>query len=161
MATIPLCFEFFRCRIDVLQSWLSRSTISIAVFCLQNLIWILHYFAIIVFNMKTSSFSVIQKKQTRPRFFAVANLPPWETTWHCFYPISQKLALGPEARKRESSHLGELREVTRKQALARACTRAIAAQHNNDLECWIQCFYMEFLSLVILFAVFNVSVLGF
>ena len=76
MATIPLCFEFFRCRIDVLQSEFSRSTISIAVFCLQNLIWLLHYFAIIVFNMKTSSFSVIQKKQTRPRFFAAANLPP-------------------------------------------------------------------------------------
>ena len=29
--TIPLCFEFFRCRVDVLQSWFSRSTISIAV----------------------------------------------------------------------------------------------------------------------------------
>ena len=29
MAAIPLCFEFFRCRV---------STISIAVFCLQNLI---------------------------------------------------------------------------------------------------------------------------
>ena len=33
MATIPLRFEFFRCCVSVLQS----STISIAVFCLQNL----------------------------------------------------------------------------------------------------------------------------
>ena len=33
MATIPLCFEFFRCRVYVLQSYFSRSTISIAVAC--------------------------------------------------------------------------------------------------------------------------------
>ena len=44
MATIPLCFEFFRCRVDVLQSWSSLSTISIAVFCLQNLICRILYF---------------------------------------------------------------------------------------------------------------------
>ena len=37
MATIPPCFEFFRCHVDVLQSEFSRYTISIAVFCLQNL----------------------------------------------------------------------------------------------------------------------------
>ena len=40
IATIPLCFEVFRCRVDVLQSYVSRSTISIAVFCLQNLIFL-------------------------------------------------------------------------------------------------------------------------
>ena len=49
MATIPLCFEFFRCRVDVLQSQFSRSTISIAVFCLQNLICLLVIFADQVF----------------------------------------------------------------------------------------------------------------
>jgi len=32
MATIPLCFEFFRCRVDVLQSYFSRSSISFAEF---------------------------------------------------------------------------------------------------------------------------------
>ena len=41
MATIPFCFEFFRCHVDVLQHYFSRSTISIAVFCLQNLICLL------------------------------------------------------------------------------------------------------------------------
>ena len=41
MPTIQLCFEFFRCRVDVLQSQCSRSTISIAVFCLQSLICLL------------------------------------------------------------------------------------------------------------------------
>ena len=49
MATIPLCFEFFRCRVDVLQSQFSRSTISTAVFCLQNLICLLFIFADQVF----------------------------------------------------------------------------------------------------------------
>ena len=49
MATIPLCVEFFRCRVDVLQSSFSRSTISIAVFCLQNLICLLVIFADQVF----------------------------------------------------------------------------------------------------------------
>ena len=44
MATTPLCVEFFRCRVDVLQSSFSRSTISIAVFCLQNLICLHYYF---------------------------------------------------------------------------------------------------------------------
>ena len=47
--TIPLCVEFFRCRVDVLQSSFSRSTISIAVFCLQNLICLLVIFADQVF----------------------------------------------------------------------------------------------------------------
>ena len=49
MAIIPLCFEFFRCRVDVLHSKFSRSTISIAVFCLQNLICLLFIFADQVF----------------------------------------------------------------------------------------------------------------
>ena len=49
MATTPLCVEFFRCRVDVLQSSFSRSTISIAVFCLQNLICLLVIFADQVF----------------------------------------------------------------------------------------------------------------
>ena len=49
MATIPLCFDFFRCRVDVLQSYFLRSTISIAVFCLQNLICLLFIFADQVF----------------------------------------------------------------------------------------------------------------
>ena len=31
-ATTPLCFGFFRCRVDVLQSLFSRSTISFAEF---------------------------------------------------------------------------------------------------------------------------------
>ena len=31
-ATTPLCFRFFRCRVDVLQSLFSRSTISFAEF---------------------------------------------------------------------------------------------------------------------------------
>ena len=44
VATIPVCFEFFWCRVDVLQSKFSRSTISIAVFCLQNLICLHCYF---------------------------------------------------------------------------------------------------------------------
>ena len=39
MATMPLCFEFFRCCVDVLQSYFSHSTISIAVFSLQNLMY--------------------------------------------------------------------------------------------------------------------------
>ena len=46
---IPLCFEFFWCRVDVLESLFSRSTISIAVFCLQNLICLLVIFADKVF----------------------------------------------------------------------------------------------------------------
>ena len=49
MATILLCFEFFRCRVDVWQSYFSRSTISIAVFCLQNLLCLLFIFADQVF----------------------------------------------------------------------------------------------------------------
>ena len=49
MATIPLSFEFFRCRVDVLQSYFLRSTISIAAFCLQNLIRLLFIFADQVF----------------------------------------------------------------------------------------------------------------
>ena len=49
MAKILLCFEFFRCRVDFLQSQFSRSTISIAVFCLQNLICLLVIFADQVF----------------------------------------------------------------------------------------------------------------
>ena len=32
MATIPLCFEFFQCRVDVLQSQFSRSTINMSTF---------------------------------------------------------------------------------------------------------------------------------
>ena len=45
MATIPFCFKFFGCHVDVLQSYFSRSTISIAVFRLQNLICLRYYFA--------------------------------------------------------------------------------------------------------------------
>ena len=37
--------QLFRCRVDVLQSQFSRGTISIAVFCLQNLICVLVIFA--------------------------------------------------------------------------------------------------------------------
>ena len=49
MATILLCFEFFRCRVDVLQSQCSRGTIGIAVFYLQNLKCLLVIFADQVF----------------------------------------------------------------------------------------------------------------
>ena len=45
-----LRFEFFRCCVDVLQSWFSRSTISIAVFCLQNLKCLFDIFADQVFT---------------------------------------------------------------------------------------------------------------
>ena len=57
MATIPLCFEFFWCLVDVLQSYISRSTISIAVFCWQNLIYVYRDISI---NVKAviSEFSV-------------------------------------------------------------------------------------------------------
>ena len=50
-----MSFEFFRCRVDVLQSQFSRSTISIAVFCLQNLTCILFIFADQVFIDRTFS----------------------------------------------------------------------------------------------------------
>ena len=43
MATSPLCFDWS--GVDVLQSKFSRSKISIAVFCLQNLICLLVIFA--------------------------------------------------------------------------------------------------------------------
>ena len=36
MATTPLCVWFFRCRIDVLQSYFSRSAISFAKFSVFN-----------------------------------------------------------------------------------------------------------------------------
>ena len=40
-----VAIDLFRCRVDVLQSSFSRGTISIAVFCLQNLICLLVIFA--------------------------------------------------------------------------------------------------------------------
>ena len=48
MATIPLCFEFFRCRVDVLQSSFSRSTIQHCSILLAE------------FNMSTLSFLLIR-----------------------------------------------------------------------------------------------------
>ena len=49
MATIPLCFGFFWCHVHALESSFLRSTISIAVFCLQNWICLLVIFADQVF----------------------------------------------------------------------------------------------------------------
>ena len=53
-ATTPLCFGFFRCRVDVLQSLFSRSTISFAEFnCLLR-------------NSLRSKFSVWFRSKERP-----------------------------------------------------------------------------------------------
>ena len=66
MATIPSWFEFFRCHVDVLQHYFSRSTISIAVFCLQNLIclllewcWVSCYISCINYNHPLSAQAVL------------------------------------------------------------------------------------------------------
>ena len=63
--TIPLCFGFFRYCVDVLQSWFSRSTISIAVFCLQNLTCLHYYFcwsglyrSYVLWHIRLRSFAV-------------------------------------------------------------------------------------------------------
>ena len=55
MATIPLCFEFFRVVLMSCRAKFSRSTISITVFCLQNLICLLFSFADQVFIDPTFS----------------------------------------------------------------------------------------------------------
>ena len=66
MATISLCFEFFRWPVDVLHSYFSRSTISIAVFCLQNLICLYYYFcwsglyrSYVLLHIRLRSFAVL------------------------------------------------------------------------------------------------------
>jgi len=65
------------CKINVQWRVSTRFT---SLFAERSLRSLLHYFAIIVFKMKSSSFSVIQNKQTRPiaifcsdKFFHVRN----------------------------------------------------------------------------------------
>ena len=65
MATIPLCFEFFRCRVDVLHSKFPRSTISIAVFCLQNLMSTLISIYLSVFQLSGAKRRFLPPSQKR------------------------------------------------------------------------------------------------
>ena len=63
-------------------------------YCIQksNYDYFHPHFDMIVFKMKRSSFPVVLNKQTQPQFLLLAIFfhwfAPWETMWHCFYPIS-------------------------------------------------------------------------